>query len=145
MTILILDPPFPRSPSLHEKSSKNSNPLVHPGVSFSQVCQRFPKSREAHKPSGTPKRLAPKCSRGFQKSREAYKTSGTPRSLILPNVPEVLKNPEKPTKPLVHIRGSLPSVPGVGYKDLIESLRRSAAMLPQSLRVHTLSDARRPL
>ena len=131
-------------------STKNQAKTIKSGTlkgpHFLKTHQKFPKIQRTHKPSGTLRSLIlPNVPAVFQGSREAYKPSGTPRSLILPNVPEVLKNPEKPTKPLVHIRGSLPSVPGVGYKDLIESLRRSAAMLPQSLRVHTLSDARRPL
>ena len=85
-----------------------------------------------------------------EKSRENYKPLAHIRALFLESVPEVFKNPEKPIKNLVHPGVSLSQVYQIlGYRDrppcLIESLRRSAAMPPQSLRVRTLSDARRLL
>ena len=102
MTILIIGPTSPRSPSLHEKSRENYKPLAHI------------------------------------------------RALFLESVPDYFRNLENPIKNLVHSGVSLSQVYQIlGYRDsppcLIESPRRSAAMPPQSLRVRTLSDARRLL
>ena len=88
-------------------STKNQAKTIKSGTlkepHFLKTRQKFPKIQRTHKPSGTLRSLIlPNVPAVFQGSREAYKPSGTPRVSFSQVYQRFFKDPEGPINPLAH-------------------------------------------